>query len=224
MPNSPNNSHPLPQWDYEYMVLNSLAELTNDSNGNFEFSVSQIAKNLKEGNSINRTMFAIKVLLDDGLIGNSGSPDVEEENFGQLIQDDDQRFYITKLGLEEFDERTEADAKIDNFLVTEVSPRMRLLAYIYANTRSAIDLFCRFGRDKLSTEKMEVVSELAQKGLIKAFLFELGWTITEEGRQLLASEAKAKALSLDRYADQIGEMDLDEIFNVKNIAEFKRGF
>jgi hypothetical protein len=215
------NKNPLTQEDYEDMVLQAVVELTNDSNENFEFSVSQIAKNLKQGNSKNRTIFAIRALLDANLIGDAGSSygvEVEEPNFAQIVKDDEPRFYITKSGLDTFDEQMALDVKIRGFMVSEVSHHMRLLAFIYANTRSALDFFCRLSPEKLSTDKMAVLAELSQLGLVKTFFFKDGWTVTEEGRQFLESEAKAKSISLDDYIREIDEMTLNEVFDADKIV------
>ncbi|HTN71868.1 MAG TPA: hypothetical protein VMO00_12365 [Methylomirabilota bacterium] len=236
MVNSSDNSKYLTQDDYEIIVLTSIVELTNDNDSDgFQFSVSQIAKNLRKGNSVNRTMFAIKSLIDQELIGDnphnvfsSGTAtcEIEENEFAGIIDEDEHRFYVTSQGLYEFDRRIievrnvelkkeEVQARVLEFITSEASPHLRLLAYIYAKTRSTLELFCRLNSKKLSTDQMEVLSDLHQKGLIKTLFFEDAWTITEQGRQFLESESKTKALSLDQYIQRVKEMSLADIFDTK---------
>jgi len=212
----------LTQSDYENLVLQSIVSLTNDGPA-FEFSISEIAKRLERGNSVNRTMFAVKKLIEEEKIADSHShneensllyEEIEEKHFSKIIEEDEPRFYITERGLHEYDEN-KLDTSLSIFLVTETSFHIRLLAYIYAKTHSIFDIHVRVDLAKLSEKQKLILETLRSSGLIKTSFFDNAFTVTERGKALLESEANIRGIKLERYIKRTKDLLLNEILPIE---------
>lgn len=185
------------QADYELEALLSLTDLTTRLEGLF-FSVRQVAENSIRCNSLNRAWFALLALSESGHVHPMPcARDSLALEDGEPVDYDDPIFSVTALGISRSDDENRQREAIDTGQLVYQTGELKLLVTIFLACRKSI--FSYFHWDDTSKFEKINLNRLIDLNLIRPYFFKDVFVITNEGREFLIEEAKARGFKLDNF-------------------------